>query len=300
MFDEFAGKGGEFCPAKPSYLYGHPSDNQRWKAATVTAPGTYLGLFAVGCFTGIRDDDRRPTTVRRIGTGGPRNIGTGLGRLDAIRVYPTDSLNGETTIRDGIDIVCPSRTLLDLIARDRNGAARMMRETLRKGIATPMELRVQVARSHGRDGVPLMKRLLNRYEPLALGLTKSDAEGLAVDFLRAAKQPPPLVNVDVHGGEADLYRADIGLIVELDGPQFHQFPIDDAEKQARWERAGMVVRRVPTDDVYRRQHELLAAYADPISAAERAAVATTRNARDILDRWDAGGPAARRRADSGR
>lgn len=250
------------------YLSGHaPMTNwQRWKAATVTAPGTYLGLFAVGCFTGIRDDDRRPTTVRRIGTGGPRNIGTGLGRLDAIRVYPTDSLNGETTIRDGIDIVCPSRTLLDLIARDRNGAARMMRETLRKGIATP----------------------------------KSDAEGLAVDFLRAAKQPPPLVNVDVHGGEADLYRADIGLIVELDGPQFHQFPIDDAEKQARWERAGMVVRRVPTDDVYRRQHELLAAYADPISAAERAAVATTRNARDILDRWDAGGPAARRRADSGR
>lgn len=282
------------------YVGGHgPLTNwQRWKAASLTDPATYLGLRAVACFTGMRDDDVRPTHVRRIGTGGPRNIGMGLGRLDAIRLYPTDSLELQTEIRDGIDIVSPARTLLDLIARDRDGAARMMRDTLRKHIATPMELRVQIARSYGRDGVPLMRRLLNRYEPLVLGDTKSDAEALAVDFLRAARQPSPLVNVVVGGGEADLFRPDLGLIVELDGTQFHQFPIEDAEKQARWEMAGLVVRRLPTDDVYHRQHLLLRAYTEPISEVERAVSAATRSAADVLARWTAGGPAARRRADA--
>ena len=282
------------------YLSGHAplTDWQRWKASTLTEPGTYLGLWAVACFVALRDDDRRPTTVRRIGSGGPRTIGAGSGRLDAIKVHPTDSLDDETEVRDGIAIVSPPRTLLDLIAQDRLAAPRLMRDMLRKGIATPMALRVQVARGRKRNGASLMKELLDRYEPLVLGGTKSDAEALAVDFLTAARRPVPLVNVIVAGGEADLLRPDVGLIVELDGPQFHRFPIEDAEKQAKWESAGLVVRRLPTDDVYLNQHELLSAYSDPISEAERAIAAATRTADDILARWDAGGPRARRRADA--
>ena len=52
--------------------------------------------------------------------------------------------------------------------------------------------------------------------------------------------------------EADLAWPDLKRIIEIDGPQYHRFPEEDARKQGIWERAGFTVRRRPSDAVYRR------------------------------------------------
>ena len=47
--------------------------------------------------------------------------------------------------------------------------------------------------------------------------------------------------------------------MEIDGGPFHLDQGEDRRKQARWERAGWTVRRVPSDDVYENPERLLAA-----------------------------------------
>jgi very-short-patch-repair endonuclease len=46
--------------------------------------------------------------------------------------------------------------------------------------------------------------------------------------------------------------------VEIDGPQFHQFPDEDRRKQLAWRTAGFTVRRIVSDRVYDTPESLLA------------------------------------------
>ena len=273
------------------YLSGHAplTDWQRWKAATISAPGTVLSDWSGSVFLGIRDKDRWPTTVKRLGSGGPKTFGPRPDRLGSLKVFHTDRLAADTIEVDEIRSLSPGRTVLDLINRSsEEGSARLVREVLRRNVAEPIDLRVQVARHEGRRGVAKLQRLVDEYGPLDLGRSKSDAEALAVVFLTAAGVEAPLVNVIIAGAEGDLFWVNRRLILELDGPQYHQFPMLDARKQATWEKAGCVVRRLPTDDVYDRQHLLLSAASSPVTEAERAIAASTTGAADVLARYNAG------------
>ena len=88
--------------------------------------------------------------------------------------------------------------------------------------------------------------------------TKSDAEALGLAVLDGAGVEIPLVNVKVAGEEADYVWRAARWIVELDSRKWHH-PVEDARKTAVWERAAWTVRRIPTNDVYRHPHRLLAA-----------------------------------------
>src|SRR3954451_20401414 len=70
---------------------------------------------------------------------------------------------------------------------------------------------------------------------------------------------PPRVNIRIAGEEADLVWPRRRLVVEIDGPQYHRFPGEDARKQGVWEAAGYTVRRVTGDRVYGDPAALLAA-----------------------------------------
>ena len=54
------------------------------------------------------------------------------------------------------------------------------------------------------------------------------------------------------GHEADLVDHGRRLIVEIDGPQYHLFPDEDARKEAAWREAGYDVIRRSSDDVFSR------------------------------------------------
>jgi very-short-patch-repair endonuclease len=58
------------------------------------------------------------------------------------------------------------------------------------------------------------------------------------------------VNVKIAGEEADLVWPKRKEILEIDGPQFHRFPEEDARKERLWRKAGYTVRRIGSDAVY--------------------------------------------------
>jgi hypothetical protein len=115
-----------------------------------------------------------------------------------------------------------------------------------------------VLRHAGRPGTPVLRSLATRYATLPYARTRSDPEGRALEVLHDAGLPPPLVNTKVAGREADLVWIEPRLIVEVDGPQFHQFRDEDARKERRWRAAGYTVRRIPSDAVYDAPADLIA------------------------------------------
>ncbi len=264
------------------------TDWQRWKAATLTADGTRLCDWSGAALLGLRSKDRWPTTVKRPGEGGPKLYPAKEGRLGSLLVSFSTIIDADTVTRDEIDVLHAGRIVLDLLdSVSGQTGRRMLRDALRLKLATPLELQLLIARHHGRRGIVDFRRYVHDYAGLGLDRTKSDAEALALDLLRLAGGDPPAVNVVVAGGEGDLVYFERGLIVELDGPQYHQFLLEDAIKQARWEQAGWVVRRLPTDDVYDRPHRLLDEATRLVSDEERQLARSTRSYEDVIVRLEA-------------
>jgi hypothetical protein len=125
-----------------------------------------------------------------------------------------------------------------------------MREALRLKVTTPHLLAVSLERHRGRRGTRLLKELAERYASLPYGRTRSNPEALALEILQHAGGEMPEVNVEIAGEEADLVWRGRKLIIEIDGPQYHQFSDEDARKQSAWEGAGYTVRRIPSDALY--------------------------------------------------
>jgi len=245
------------------YLSGHApiTERQHWWSAVLTAPGRVLSHnSAANCHRCRRYSDSI-AVVTGTGTGGPRRFGKVL-LCRSRRLEPAD-----ITHIGGLPVTTGARTVLDLMPWLGDKAARrLVREALRVKAATSVDLRAVCARHRGRAGVTRLRALADEYAPLPAGRTKSDAEFLGLELLQAAGRPAPRVNVYIADEETDLSWEAERLIIELDGPDFHRFPSEDARKDAAWRGAGWTVHRLPTDDVYDRPHRLLA-LAPPTAAA---------------------------------
>jgi hypothetical protein len=218
-----------------------PSREQRWWAAALTAPETFLSHGSGGdCFE-IYAFERPYEVVTRPGQGGRRRQG-------GVLVFRSKLLEGETTTHGGIPITTAERVLVDLVpSLDERRAGRCFREALRLRRTTTGRI-LRCVERHGRQPA-LLAALARRYAKLPYGRTRSDAEALALELLHDAGVETPLVNARIAGEEADLAWPP-SLIVEIDGPQFHQFRDEDARKAARWREAGYDVRRVSSGLVY--------------------------------------------------
>jgi hypothetical protein len=217
---------------------------QSWIAATLTTPDSFLSHASAAACYGIRRYEGSIEMVTRPGNGGPR-------QFDRLRVHRSMTLDGDTTVHQDIKITTAARVMIDLAPHvHARATARMFREALRLGVTTVPQVQSPLARHHGRRGSRLIADLATRYSSLPYQRTRSDAEGRALEVLHDAGSPAPRVNMRIDGEEADLVWPDRGLIVEIDGPQYHRFPDEDARKQGTWEAAGFTVRRVPSDDVY--------------------------------------------------
>jgi hypothetical protein len=166
-------------------------------------------------------------------------------------VLHSQTLDGETTIHEGIPITTAERTLVDLAGHvsDRQ-VGRMFREAIRLKTTTARRIAATAARHPSGRGSPFLAQLAARYATLPYTRTRSNPEARALELLHDAGIEPPLVNVRINGEEADLVWRERELIIEIDGPDYHRFRDEDARKQAIWERAGFVVRRVPSDVPY--------------------------------------------------
>jgi hypothetical protein len=155
----------------------------------------------------------------------------------------------ETTTHHGIPITTPERTLIDLAAQlDARATAKSLREAIRLKTTTASSLLDALLKHPQRRGTAHLRELAERYKDLPIARARSDAESRALELLG----PGPSSNVRIGGEEADIVWPEQRLILEIDGPQYHQFPDEDARKEAAWRAAGYEVRRISSDDVFSR------------------------------------------------
>jgi hypothetical protein len=239
---------------------GPPSRRQRMWAAALTAPGRFISHASAGDAFGFRPWTGPFEVVTAPGTGGPK-------RLPSLLVCRSTTLQGSTTTLDGLPITTPERALADL-ARPLGADeyARCVREALRLKVTTCARIQVFLTRQTPRNRPRALTRLAARYARLPIARAASDPESHALEILDAAGYPTPLVNRTIAGHKPDLAWPHAKHIVELDGPDFHQFPEEDLKKQAAWERAGWSVSRLPTGDVYENPARLLAAAEPALSS----------------------------------
>ena len=223
----------------------------KWMGATLTAPATVLSNASAAAAWGIWLRPRQFETVTRPGSGGPRRHGS-------ILVYRSSTLEGDCTTLRGIPITSVERTLLDLARwMGERALARTLREALRLRLTAMATLGDGLGRYHGRRGSRRLAIAVARYAGLPVERARSGAEIRALEILRAADRPLPLLNERIAGEEADLSWRSERLIIEIDGAPFHLDAGEDGRKQGNWEAAGWTVRRLPSEDVYERPHRLL-------------------------------------------
>lgn len=230
---------------------GPLTQRQRWIAAVLTAPGTHLCGPSATALHGFHAWEGGYETVVREGSGGPR-------RYPGLEVHRSTTLTGQRTRRHGIPVVVAERALVDVAPRlDEQRLARAFREAHRLRCLTADSLAKCLNRQRG---TALLAELCDRYATIPYHRCRSDAESRALEILHDAGIEPPEVNVRINGPRPDFTWRRHRLIIEVDGAQFHEFADEDARKAARWEAAGYRVRRIGSDDIYRRPERLVALY----------------------------------------
>jgi len=130
---------------------------QRWVAAVLSSPGTFLATWGAGACWGFLEWHGRLETVVRAGSGGPRRSGS-------LMVSHSRTLDGQTTRRDGLPIVTAARTLIDLaphLGAKRLGRA--LRDSARLKLHSVDELAMVLRGHRGYRGIALLVELCDRY-----------------------------------------------------------------------------------------------------------------------------------------
>jgi len=145
-------------------------------------------------------------------------------RIPGIAVHRCGSLRAEdVVVHDGLRCTTPARTLVDLAASAPRLLPRALTEAQRLHLDVGPALDL-LAREPGRRGARALARALADFDPRTAE-TRSRLEIRFLAAVRAAKLPPPQVNVVVDAGhlqpEVDFLWPVERLAVEVDGRAFH-------------------------------------------------------------------------------
>lgn len=235
-----------------------PTQRQRWRAATFTAPHTFLSHASVGGLMEFRPYLGTYEIVTRRGNGGPRRFGDAL-------VMRSKTIDRHTTTFEGLPTTTAARALWDLTPHISEKALRKaFREAVRRKRTTAGRVADTLRSAPSRPGTRRLSALVDLYVRLPIVRCRSDAEAFGLEVLDAAGVPIPLVNERFAGEEADYCWPELWLIIEIDGPDFHRFKDEDARKTAIWRAAGYTVRRIPSDNVFDHPERLLALAPRPL------------------------------------
>ncbi len=195
----------------------HVTARGRWLAAVLAAgAGAVLSHRSAAALWGLRD-----TAAALIDVTVPHGRAARAG----LRLHQIPLADDERTIRDGIPVTSPARTLFDLAtvltpqALERAAAqAEVQRLAGAASLATLLE------RHAGRTGAPAVRALLAS-GAMDAGITRSMLEERFLEFLDAQGLPRPQLNRTLAVGrrtiEADCVWPDRRLIVELDSRAVH-------------------------------------------------------------------------------
>jgi very-short-patch-repair endonuclease len=194
------------------YAVGRPSltTEGRFLAAVVSCgPGAVLSHFAAAILWALLPE-RGPRIDVTVPTGGGRR------RRGALIVHRSALPDGDVTVRDGIPVTTPARTLIDLadvlphrrLERAFDEAAFLRLD--------PVGLRV----IRGRRGAGALRRVLAEHDPGSTR-TRSELEERMLELCRRAGLPEPEVNVLIEGHLVDFVWRAARLVVETDGWRAH-------------------------------------------------------------------------------
>jgi hypothetical protein len=209
------------------YAVGRPELTRcgRWMAAVLACgEGAALShrsaaaLWEIGNEWGSRVDVsiRRKSDLRRAG----------------IRIHARPSLPAkEITIREGIPVTTPVRTLIDVATElARNRLERAVNEADKRNLVDPESLRSALDDRAGQPGVRPLRALLDRHTFL---LSDSDLESFFRPIAAQAGLPSPLGKQIVNGFEVDFHFPQLGLVIETDGWRYHRTPATQTKDAKR-------------------------------------------------------------------
>jgi len=191
-------------------------------------------------------------------------------RKAGIRCHEVGSLGlAEVTVRHGLRVTRPARTLVDLSATTPVAALeRLIEEMQVQDLAGPAEIRDAIRRAAGRPGIRKLRAAadLSLDEPL---FTRSEAERRLRRLVRAAGLPMPRTNVRRAGWEVDAVWDRQRLVVEGDGYRYHRTRAKferDRRKDAQLLLAGYRVLRITWRQLAREPETVIATLAATLVA----------------------------------
>ena len=191
--------------------------------------GSFAGEMAALLACGPRSVIGRRSAVAVLGVRWPRGelvevalpheIKTSRAGVRCLRVAPLRA--DEVTVRHGLRVTTPARTLVDLAATTPPAELeRLIEEMQVQGLASPAEILEGLRRGAGRPGIRKLRAVADLLdEPL---FTRSEAERRLKALLRSAALPMPRTNVKRAGWEVDAVWDRQRLVVEVDGYRYHR------------------------------------------------------------------------------
>jgi very-short-patch-repair endonuclease len=153
-------------------------------------------------------------------------------RRTGIRIHRRRDLRkSDRAVCDQISVTTPGRTLLDLgslLPDSSLEAAVNKADTL--GLVDPETLRRAVDDRRGMDGVPSLRRILDRR---TFALTDSELERRFLRIVRRAGLAAPKTQQPVCEFRVDFLWPDLRLVVETDGLRYHRTPGQQAKDRVR-------------------------------------------------------------------
>lgn len=249
------------------YAVGHAATST--EAALVEAllyagPGAMLSHGTAAWWWGLID--RNPSTIQ-VST--PRRCRS----IKGIRVHQRRNVPRQR--HRGLPVTSVAQTALDFAT---NASLNRVRTVLANaeyhGLLDVHE--VERLLGHGRPGSGKLRTALTRHQP-RLAHARSPKE---VEFFALCERfglPVPEINARVAGWDADFYRPDQGLVVEVDPPGDHHTPAQvdrDRRKDLALRAAHLLVHRYSREQLEQTSEEIAADIASAISARSPAGTRT--------------------------
>jgi very-short-patch-repair endonuclease len=218
------------------YAVGHAvlGSRGRWMAAVLACgPGAALSHASAAALWDLRRSGARlvDVTARRTGRKRP-----GI-RIHRPRTLPPN----EVTMRDGIPVTTPARTILDLAAVLTASRLEHLLDQAEIQELTDYRSLDAIARAHpGHHGAAKLQRA-TRTHYAGTDLTRSELEILFKQLCRDHGLPAPRVNAQIAGLEVDFHFPHARVAIETDGWAFHRTRHafeNDRRRDATLTRAG--------------------------------------------------------------
>jgi very-short-patch-repair endonuclease len=254
--------------------FGHGGITRR--AATGWLVRRHRGVYQVGVFGGPFGDEMAGLLaygddavlshrtaaalcgLRARTNGEPIDVITPRRARPGVRAHDIELTERDITVRHGMRMTTPARTLLDLASSmPAVELERLIEEAQVRRLLTAEQLLAALDDAPGRRGA---KRLRALIEP-ELGYTRSEAERRLRELVRKAGLPLPRTNVKVAGLEVDALWAEQRLVVEVDGYAYHRTREAferDRRRDARLLVAGYRVLRISWRRLTREPEQVIA------------------------------------------